>query len=70
MRDFKDPTAELPGFKCSYGIDKNLKSPWKFKQINSYARMLSIGLPVTLFFLSLVFAVQFCTRSVYMSYKA
>lgn len=69
MRDFKDPTTELPTFKCSYGVDKNLKSPWKYKKINSYGRMLCIGVPITLLFLSFVFATQILTRSVYLSYK-
>jgi len=70
MRDFKDATTELSTYKCSHGIDKDLKSPWKYKWINSYGRKILVGVPVTLFFLSLVFATQIGTRKIALSYKA
>ena len=69
MRDFKDATTELSSYKSSTGIDENLKSPWKYKRINSYARKLCVGVPVTLFFLCLVIMTQIGTRKIYLSYK-
>jgi len=59
IRDFKHcHTTELPSFQHFFGVDEHLKQPTKYSRINSHYRQLCIGLPVTLAFLVLVFAVQ------------
>ena len=74
VRGFQDVTTERADFKCETTIDPDTQHQWKVAVKDSYSRQILVGIPVSLFFMGLVFCSQvlmvIINRELGASYKA
>ena len=62
MRDFQDSTTERKDFRAVLDVDVQTKRKWMQSVRNTYLRTLLVGIPVSLFFIACVVAVQVVQR--------
>ena len=62
MRDFQDSTTERKDFKAALDVDVQTKRKWQISVRNTYVRSIFVGIPVSLFFIACVVAVQVAQR--------
>ena len=62
MRDFQDSTTERKDFRAVLDVDVQTKRKWMISVRNTYLRTIFVGIPVSLFFIACVVAVQVVQR--------
>ena len=58
VRDFHDVTTECDDFKSETTVDPVTLHKWKVAKKNAYATQLTVGLPVSMVFVVLIFGAQ------------